>query len=264
MIDIEQAKYFLTRHVIPTASSLLKKYFYEGHFSIKQKQGVDFTTQADEEVNSFIVNKLKEKFPQSEFLAEETAPPSYKGFELKKNLWIIDPLDGTTNFSHKNSNFAISIALVNEGKTQLAVAHRPISDETFIADVNHDGTFLNGKPIKVSKIGELKKAVIACDWSWDLEKRKIIVDFIGNLIQTTRQIKIMGSAVSDICSLACGQIDGYAHSGPKPWDIAAASLILTKAGGKITTLKGDEWSVFTPGTLATNGLLHKEIEKLIM
>jgi myo-inositol-1(or 4)-monophosphatase len=264
LIDLNQARTFLINEVIPVASALLRNYFNTASFTSRQKEGVDFTTQADEETDNLLVERIREEFPQSEFLTEETAPSDHAGFESKENLWIIDPLDGTTNFSRKNPNFAISIALVNKGVIRLAVIHRPITNETFTAQIDKKGAFLNGETIRVSKTTDLRKVVMACDWAWDLEKRKMIVNLLTKLTPKVRQIKAMGSAASDLASLANGNIDVYVHSGLKPWDVAAASLVVTKAGGKITTLSGEKWNVFIPEILVTNGLLHEQIKKLIV
>lgn len=249
--------------VILEAGEILKKYFYSNDLVSYQKEGVDFTTEADREVDSFLIKKLKEIYPQIEFLTEETAPNDYVLFKNKDNLWVIDPLDGTTNFSRKNSNFAISIALASKGQPLLGVVYLPISDKLYSAQIDEDGAFLNKKPISVSSISKLKEATIACDWSWDLEKRKDVVKWLNNINASFRQIKSLGSASSDLASLAEGKIDAYIHSGVKPWDVAAVVLIIEKAGGVITDAKGNKWNIFNPEIIATNKIIHGEVIKLI-
>jgi myo-inositol-1(or 4)-monophosphatase len=242
------------------AGEILKKYFYADSLIAFEKEGVDFTTEADREVDAFLVRKLKELYPQTEFLTEETSSGDYSAFLDKDNLWVIDPLDGTTNFSRKNPHFSISIALVNKGKPVLGIVYLPILNNLYFAD--KDGAFLNEKPISVSSVTNLREVIIACDWSWDLEKRKEMVQWLSNINSYVRQIKSMGSTVADLASLAEGEIDAYIHSGTKPWDVAVSALLIEKAGGKVTNSKGSEWNIFIPDIVATNGLLHEDIVKM--
>lgn len=250
-------------NIVLEAGEILKKYYYSDDLVSYQKEGVDFTTEADREVDSFLIKKLKELYPQIEFLTEETAPDDYASFKDKENLWIIDPLDGTTNFSRKNHNFTISIALVNKGQPVLGVVYLPILNNLYTAQIDENVAYLNQKPIRISSIANLKEVVVACDWSWDLEKRKDVIKWLNNINAYIRQIKSMGSASADLASLAEGKLDAYIHSGLKPWDVAAAALIIEKAGGKITDSKGNKWDIFNPEIVATNKIIHEEVVKLI-
>jgi myo-inositol-1(or 4)-monophosphatase len=250
-------------NIVLEAGEILKKYFYSDSLTVYQKEGVDFTTEADREVDTFLIKRLKELYPQTEFLTEETSSGDYSFFLDKDNLWVIDPLDGTTNFSRKNPNFAISVALVNKGQSILGVVYLPISNNLYLAQIDEEGAFLNQKPIAVSSVNNLKETVIACDWAWDLEKRKDVICWLDNINSQVRQIKSMGSAAADLASLAEGKIDTYIHSGIKPWDVAASALIIEKAGGKITDSKGGKWNVFNLEIIATNKILHNEIIKVI-
>ncbi|OGD83383.1 hypothetical protein A2165_03530, partial [Candidatus Curtissbacteria bacterium RBG_13_40_7] len=198
-----------------------------------------------------------------QFLTEETAPEDYSSLRSADNLWVIDPLDGTINFSRKHPNFAISVALVNKGVLQLGVVHVPLTGDTYWAQADKEQAFVNGTPMQVSATEDMREVVLACDWAWGLEKRLNVVRWLGNISTHVRQIKSMGSAVSDLASLANGRIDGYIHSGLKPWDVAASALLIEKAGGKITTPAGGEWNVFNADMLATNGILHEPILKLV-
>lgn len=261
-IDLAKAQEEVLKLVLE-AGGILKKYFADKSYYTKQKTGVDFTTQADIEVDKFLQERLKKLFPQSNFLTEETAPENYSNLKDTENLWVIDPLDGTINFSRKTPYFAISIALVNRGKPLLGVIYLPITEDIFLAREDKSEATLNGRPIKVSETKKLGESVIGCDWAWDLERRKKVVKWVRDLTPFIRQIKCMGSAASDLASLAAGRIDGYIHSGLKPWDVAAAVLIIQKSEGIITTPKGDRWDIFNPEMLATNGILHQDILKLV-
>lgn len=261
-VDLTEAREYLTE-LTPQAGEILKKHFNAGGYSTRQKEGVDFTTQADEEVDVFLREHIAERFPHTRFLTEETAPEDYSSLRGADNLWVIDPLDGTINFSRKHPNFAISVALVDRGVSQLGVVHVPMTGDTYWAQTDINEAHLNGSPIHVSQTEDLREVVLACDWAWGLEKRLNVVKWLGNISTHIRQVKSMGSAVADLASLANGRVDAYIHSGLKPWDVSASALLIEKAGGKITTPTGDKWDVFQPDILATNGVLHEPILRLV-
>lgn len=261
-IDLAEAREYLTE-LAPQAGAMLNRHFSVGGYSTRQKAGVDLTTQADEEVDAFLREHIAERFPHTQFLTEETAPDDYSSLRNADNLWVIDPLDGTTNFSRKHPNFAISVALVSKGVPQLGVVHIPLTGDTYWAQADNEQAFVNGNPMQVSTTEDIREVVLACDWAWGLEKRLNVVRWLGNISTHVRQIKSMGSAVADLASLANGRIDAYIHSGLKPWDVSASALLIEKAGGKITTPTGDKWDVFQPDMLATNGVLHEPILKLV-
>jgi myo-inositol-1(or 4)-monophosphatase len=245
------------------AGEILKKYYNSGNFTQKSKGGVDFLTQADSEVDSFILESLRNKFPADNFLTEETAAEDYSSLKQAENVWVVDPLDGTVNFSRQTPNFAVSIALVNKSKTVLGVTYKPITGDLYWAQTDLPDAFHNDQPIHVSHTRDFKQTVVATDWPWKLESRMQVVNWMKNICTSVRQIKAMGSAVSDLSGLAEGKIDIYMHSGLKPWDVAAVSLLIEKAGGKITTPNGESWDVFEPEILASNSLLHTDFIKLI-
>lgn len=261
-LDLTEAQKFLT-DLISRAGEMLRRYFSSRNFTSRQKEGVDFTTQADEEVDAFLREHISKAYPQTNFLTEETAPADYSSLRDTENLWVIDPLDGTINFSRKHPNFAISVALVDKGLPRIGVVHVPMTNDLYWAQEDQEGTFLNGERIYVSPTTDMREAVIACDWAWGLEKRLNVVRWLGNISTHVRQIKSMGSSVSDLASLAGGRIDAYIHSGLKPWDVAASALLIEKAGGRITSPAGEKWDVFHSDILASNGVLHDRILKLI-
>ena len=133
----------------------------------------------------------------------------------------------------------------------------------YFARADSGNSFLNNKPIHVSKTHYLKEATVACDWAWDVKKRLNLIKWLTPLSQKIRQVKSMGSGAADLASLAEGRIDGYIHAGLKPWDIGAALLIIEKAGGKITDPYGKAMNIFNPDIFASNNILHDEILKLI-
>jgi myo-inositol-1(or 4)-monophosphatase len=241
------------------AGKILKKYFEKGGYSVRQKRGLDFTSQADEETDAFLRKHLANKFPQTHFLTEETAPKEYLSSKNTENLWVIDPLDGTMNFLRKNPYFAISIALVNKGIPQLAVIHLPMTGDIYWAQSDKPIAFVNETPLRVSETTDLREVVLAINWSMRLKERLAILKLLSNISTHVRQIKFTGSSVVDLAILAEGRIDAYLHLGGKPWDVAASSLIVEKAGGKITTPTGENWNVFGPDIFVSNGNLHQRL-----
>lgn len=261
-VDLEVSRKFLVE-LLPKAGEILKRHYVDRAFTQRRKDGVDFTTQADEEVDEFLRVSIEKQFPNANFLTEETAPDDYSSLRNADNLWVIDPLDGTINFSRKHPNFAISVGLVDKGIPKLGVVQVPMTGDIYWAQADLENAFLNGAPIHVSQTDGLRESVVACDWAWGLEKRLNVVRWLGSISTHVRQIKSMGSAVADLGSLAAGRIDAYIHSGLKPWDVAASALLIQKAGGRITTPTGGNWDVFQPDILASNGILHKRILDLI-
>lgn len=261
-INLTEAREYLAE-LVPQAGETLERYFKNRNFSSRKKEGVDFTTQADEEVDEFLRKNISQRYPQANFLTEETAPADYSSLKDVRNLWVIDPLDGTINFSRKHPHFAISVALVDKGKSRLGVVYIPMTKDLYWAQADQKHAYLNGVPIAVSSADDLGESVVACDWAWGLEKRLNVVRWLGNVSTHVRQIKSMGSAVADLAALASGRIDAYLHSGLKPWDVAASALLIEKAGGKITTPTGESWDVFHSDIVASNEVLHNNLLALI-
>lgn len=261
-IDLTEARKYLAE-LLPQAGEILRKYFISGEFTQKSKGGVDFTTQADEEIDTFLMEDLRKQYPQANFLTEETAPKDYSSLKEVDNLWVIDPLDGTVNFSRKHPNFTISVGLVDKGVSKLGVLYLPITKDLYWAQADQESAVLNGKPIHVSSTNNLGEVVLACDWPWALEKRLSVVNWLRNICTHVRQIKSMGSSSSDLASLANGRIDAYICSGLKPWDVAASALFIEKAGGRVTTPSGSEWNIFKSEILASNGIVHDRILGLV-
>jgi myo-inositol-1(or 4)-monophosphatase len=194
---------------------------------------------------------------QADFIAEESH------FTYTKTptgpAWIIDPLDGTTNFAHGLPWFAVSIAYAEKGRNQVGVIYSPVQDELFCGCLNR-GAWLNGKPIRVSRIPVLDKSLLATGFPYDVRKKpaKVMAAFKAVLIRV-QGIRRAGAAALDLAYVACGRMDGFWEIKLKPWDTAAGQLILEEAGGKTSDFSGNAYSPFVPEILATNGLIHKEL-----
>lgn len=261
-IDLSEAKGFVI-DLTSKAGEIAKKYQFAADLKHKSKGTSDFATEADIEVEEFLKKNLEKKYPGSEFLMEESAPQDYSGFSSKETLWVIDPIDGTANFSIGNPYFAISVALVSFSKVKLGVVYAPVLNQLFLAREDKKDALLNNSPLSVSQTSSINQAHLATGFPWDMEKRKVIVKWLGQVSPSARQIKVMGSAALDICSVAKGEVDAFFATGIKPWDVAAAYLILEKSGGKITTSQGDSWDIFKESILASSGILHDKILSLI-
>lgn len=261
--NLEETTLFI-RKLLPRAGKILLNYFGSANLRVQSKGEIDIVTEADLEVDRFLQSQIKKVYPKIPFLTEETAPDDYSNLEREEFLWVIDPLDGTVNFQRENTNFAISVALVNYGKSILGAAYIPFFKKMYWTNKNMKNVLLNGKPISVSKVSEISKASFGIDYVYYPEIRRETIKKSSSIIPSVRQVKTMGSAVSDLCSLAEGNLDIYFNHGGKPWDWAAAYLIVEKASGKVTTLSGDNWKVFNSEfILATNGRLHQKALHLL-
>lgn len=266
-VDLVEAEQFL-QELLPRAGERLRIHFEKRDFTQTQKEGVDFTTEADVEIDEFLRESIRAKYQDHDFLTEETAPDLSDEIDISElkevqNLWVIDPLDGTINFSRGIGHFAISVALLQRGETVLGAIYAPVEDKFYFASKDKDGAYLNGRQVHVSKTKDLREVVLGCDWGWDLKKRSNIVEWLDKVADQVRQVASRGSAVADLASLAEGRIDVYFHSGLKPWDTAAAMLIIQKAGGQVSNVDGSDYSPFDKEILATNGKLHRKIKDLL-
>lgn len=224
---------------------------------INLKQASDFVTPVDRDSEEAIIRTIREKFPDHSFLAEESS----KDTMAEECLWIIDPLDGTTNYIHSYPMFAVSIALAHRGEIITGVILDPLRDELFTAE-RDKGAFLNGKAIRVSEISQLQDSLLATGFPF---RKKDLIDvylkLFGNLFRRVSGIRRAGSAALDLAYLACGRCDGFFEIGLSPWDIAAGSLIIQESGGIITDFGGGADYLSTCNIVAASPALHGEILK---
>lgn len=249
--------------IIPQAGQILRRYFHAEELPQKRKGVHDFVTAADLAVDKFFYDKLIKAYPQIPILTEETAKSNLSSFTKESLLWIIDPLDGTANFARGDANFSISVALVRKGKPILGVIFVPVSGRLFWATENERYAYCNGRKIKVSQTSKLGQATVCTDWSHILATRDQTTSFLKKIYGRVRQIKILGSAATDITLLARSGVDIYHHVRLFPWDTAAAGLIAQKAGAKVTDIDGNNWDIFSKGILAANPVLYNKIEWLL-
>ena len=227
--------------------------------AIELKSVRNYVTYIDKEAEKRLVEKLGGIIPDAGFLTEEATVE----YVRKESVWIIDPLDGTTNYVHGDTPFSVSIALMKNGEIILGVVYDPIADELFYA-AGTGGALLNGKPIRVSDKDKLKNGYVGfgIPYSLSVEGEKIVRNAMGMFRECTFRIK--GSAAIEICYVACGRADAYFHSGLSPWDVAAGAFILKRAGGKPTDFsRGDDY-LFGKEIVASNGKIHEDVMRVII
>ena len=223
---------------------------------IRHKRSViDLVTEMDQRAETFIVERLLGAFPDHALLAEESGATDGRS----QYRWLIDPLDGTTNYAHGVPIFAVSIALERAGVVDLGVAYDPSRDECFVAERGHGAT-LNGEAIHVSGIDTLDQALLVTGFPYDIRTTAATnLPEYGALSVRAQAVRRLGSAVLDLCWVACGRLEGFWELALGPWDMAAGGLIVGEAGGRVTNVRGGPWRLEGPGILASNGLVHDAI-----
>ena len=233
---------------------------YRSTFIIREKSPANLVTEVDIQSEKFIIEVLTENHPEIGLLTEEQDISEVSSLPER---WIIDPLDGTTNFAHGYPMFGVSIALERNNIIELGVVYVPILDELFTAQ-RGKGAHLNGNSIRVSKVDKINNSFLASGFPYDAWTNKDNnSQEWANIIKTVVSSRCDGSAAIDLCYVAAGILDGYWELDLEAWDMAAGSLIVEEAGGRVTLPNGKEFTPNQRGVLASNGLLHNSIlEKL--
>ncbi len=216
----------------------------------------DLVTVADKASEAVILEILRRHFPSHSILAEESGQLGEKESEY---LWAIDPLDGTTNYTHQYPFFATSIGLLIAGVPQVGVIFDPFHNELFRAAIGLGAT-LNRRPIQVSQTEQLSKSLLVTGFAYDRRETpdNNYAEFC-HLTHLTQGVRRSGSASLDLAHVACGRVDGYWERGIAPWDIAAGVVLLEEAGGKVTAYDGSPLSIKSGRILATNGHIHTSL-----
>ncbi len=219
----------------------------------------DLVSRADKEAEQRFVAFLEKLLPEAGFIAEEDTR-THRGDRYN---WVIDPLDGTTNYLHGIYAWCTSVALMDGDEIVLGVIYDPEHDELFSASKG-GGAFLNGKSIFVTGQSKLAESFMATGFPYDNRgKQKVYLDILGRVNTKTRGIRRLGSAALDLAYVACGRFDGFYEYGLNPWDMAAGALLVTEAGGKITNFSGNDDYLFGPTMLCSNGILQKDFLELM-
>jgi myo-inositol-1(or 4)-monophosphatase len=239
------------------AGQIIREQLYQTH-QVRHKGPHDLVTEVDMMAETTIVRILSTRFPDHDILTEETVAPPRRS----RYCWVIDPLDGTTNYAHGYPVFATSIALTLDDEPITAVVYDPLNERLFHAR-RGDGAYLNGERIQVSAVDTLDDALIGLDWSKDLDTQAAVIAAVGRLIRHVDTMRVAGSAALAPCYVAAGWCEGYFYPKLKPWDAAAAMLVASEAGGRVTTLDGRRWRLNDPDCLVSNGLIHEPLRKFI-
>lgn len=242
------------------AGQLLLEKFDRG-IAVHKKGDINLVTEADLASEALIIERIKSYYPKHSILAEESGNAVVICGENTWK-WVIDPLDGTTNFAHGYPCFCVTLALEYDGEIVIGVTFDPTRNELFAAERGR-GASLNNKPIRVSPTEQLGDALLVTGFPYDFKKRE---DFARNLTQFlihSRGVRRDGSAAIDMAYVACGRFDGMWEEGLNPWDMAAGVLLIEEAGGQVSYYDGSKFSIYQPPMLATNGLIHQQMADVL-
>lgn len=214
----------------------------------------DLVTETDVAAEAAVLNLIHERFPHHDVLSEESKNGAIGG----GYTWVVDPLDGTSNYTHRLPIFAVSVGLLEHGEPLIGVVHDPLRGQTFVAE-RGSGATLNDAPLHVSDVGDLSKAIVGLDWARDNEKRKRVLNEVRQVAPRCHTMRVLGSATLGLTYVAAGWLDAYFHLALHPWDAAAGVLLVSEAGGRCTTRENKPYHVDGPRCLATNGLIHDDL-----
>lgn len=226
---------------------------------VKHKGEINLVTEIDIKSEQLIKQKIQSAYPEHQILAEESdVPKKHSNFR-----WIVDPLDGTTNYAHGFPMFCVSVALEIDGVVQLGAVYDPTRDELFTG-TRGGGATLNGKSIAVSQTPELDAALIATGFPYDLRTSEVNnSDHWNAMFMRCQAIRRAGSAALDLCYTAMGRFDGFWELKLFPWDVAAGALFVEEAGGTVTHIGGEPLSIYSKEILATNSKIHAEMVEIL-
>jgi len=225
----------------------------------RKSNSLDLVTEADRESEAEVIAMIHRAFPTHAILAEESGPSRHES----DHLWIVDPLDGTTNFAHGFPMFCVSIAYQRRGRTQFGVVYDAFRKEWYVAERGRGAT-LNGKPIRVSTTESLGNSLLATGFPYDRrERRRFYLTFWEAFMLRTQGVRRTGAAALDLAYVACGRTDGFWEFGLKPWDVAAGGLLIDEAGGRISNMDGSGLDIHGGNLVASNGNLHRPMIEAI-
>ncbi|MFQ5611950.1 MAG: inositol monophosphatase family protein [Anaerolineae bacterium] len=242
------------------AGHILRTHYNTGLHARTKSTDVDLVTQADLESEALILEAIRHTYPEHAILSEESGRSGQAGQEYQ---WIVDPLDGTTNFAHAFPLFAVAITLVHRDALVLAVTYDPLRDEMFVAE-RGQGTTLNGRAVSVSKTDRLKQSLIGTGFAYiRAETERNNLNQFNRVMPVVQGIRRAGSAALDLAYVACGRLDGYWEFHLNPWDWLGGSLLVEEAGGRISNLDGGPPGLDDRDLIASNGWIHRELLETI-
>jgi myo-inositol-1(or 4)-monophosphatase len=236
-------------------SGRIQRKSFQKAFGIHHKGEINLVTDVDIACQTRIMELISAAFPEDDIVSEEKVNDYPEG----RNRWIIDPLDGTTNYAHGYPFFCTSIAYEKAGEVILGAVYNPIFHELFYCR-KEQGAYLNGEKLSVSRQGDLKNALLTTGFPYDLPttKRTNIENFVEFLFKA-QAIRRDGSAALNLCYLACARFDGFWELSLNPWDTAAGCLMVTEAGGMVSDFAGEKFSIYGREIVASNGVIHEDM-----
>jgi myo-inositol-1(or 4)-monophosphatase len=228
---------------------------WRSRFQVREKARFDLVTDADLGSQKAIYTHLHERFPQHQFLGEEDTQPRSRPGPDAPPTWIIDPLDGTTNYVHDCPLYCVSIGLEAAGQLVVGVVFDPSRQEMFAAAAGQ-GAWLNGRRLRTSKATTLGEALLATGFPPDVRGQEATLAWWRHFSLKTRSLRRTGSTALNLAYVAAGRFDGYYAFDNHAWDVAGGAVLLREAGGQITNIDGTPFDPYTPDALASNGPLH--------
>jgi myo-inositol-1(or 4)-monophosphatase len=231
---------------------------------VSNKGDINLVTEGDLASEKLIIERIRSHYPRHAILAEESGSSDGVVAEAGKSewKWIIDPLDGTTNYAHGYPCFCVSIAAERGGRIEIGVIYDPTRDEMFAAE-RGQGATVNDRKIRVSEIEDLNSAMLCTGFPYDVRERPQFARHFANFTMQAQGVRRDGSAAIDLAYVACGRFDGFWEDGLHPWDVAAGVLLIEEAGGVITDFDGAPLDIYTPKVLASNGLVHEAMMRVL-
>jgi len=228
-------------------------------FDINHKGDINLVTEVDIASEALIRDAISNRYPRHQVLAEEGGLAE----SSSEYRWIVDPLDGTTNYAHGYPCFCVSIGLEYKGEVILGVVYDPMRNELFSAE-RGAGAVLNNRAIRVSTTGELMQSLLSTGFPYDIKTARLTnLDHWSNFAMNAQALRRDGAAALDLCYVACGRYDGFWELNLSPWDTAAGALIVEEAGGLVTNFRGASFSNYQLEIVASNGLIHPRMLEVI-
>ncbi len=221
---------------------------------IKEKSKGDYVTEYDTKSEKIIISAIKENFPDHSIMSEESGEENHDS----DYVWVVDPLDGTTNFKTHNPFFNVSVALVKNKNPVFAVVYSPMTNEIFRAE-RDQGATVNGNPINVSEQSDFERSYLSFCFGGSQEARERAGENYRNLIKHVRNLRQVGAAALELCYTAAGRFDTFLMSDLNSWDVAAGALIVKEAGGKVTDFDNNDWNLDSNDILASNNKIHDNV-----
>lgn len=240
-------------------SGRIQSEYFQKRVGIHHKGEINIVTDVDIACQRRIIELIEKQYPDDAIIAEEKE----NTFGEKRNKWIVDPLDGTTNYAHGYPFFCTSIAYEVKGEVVAGVVYNPIFKELFTAQKG-EGAYFNSEKIQVSGINDMKQALLSTGFPYDLPtSTKNNISHFVNFLYHAQAVRRDGSAALNLCYVACGRFDAHWEMKLNPWDMAAGALIVKEAGGLVTDFQGENLDMYGDELLASNGLLHKRMIEVL-